>query len=56
MLQQNHSTLTHINNDINKELWAYVPSLIAHVFHKDFIAMILQGQKGHQGIFLPFRS
>lgn len=43
MLWWNHSPVTHINNDINKELCAYVLSVMIHVLHEDFFAMICQG-------------
>ena len=43
ILRWNHPTLTHINNEIDKELWADVPSVMVHVLREDFVAMICQG-------------
>ena len=41
-----NKTLTTINNDINKELWAYLPNIIVHFLSEDFAAMICCSQKG----------
>lgn len=44
------------NNDISKELWAYLPNVMVHYLCEDFAAMICHSQKGCKGIFLPCRK